>query len=111
MAHPAHIAAHDDDEDSTLIAAINYIPNRRLVVAAGRLARAEQQQLQLRDGRQGRGLKRTPRGYFSGTKGRGRPLEATPRVNTPDFPDFFLVHSGYVTASLSQAGVASSAEA
>jgi hypothetical protein len=55
MAHPAHIAAHDDDEDSTLIAAINYIPNRRLVVAAGRLARAEQQQLQLRDGRQGRG--------------------------------------------------------
>ena len=30
-----------------------------------------------------------PPGGFSGTKGRGRPLEATPRVNTPDFPDFF----------------------
>jgi hypothetical protein len=48
-----------DETETGLLEAIAYIPNRRLVVAAGRLARAEQQrleqQLQLRDGRQGRG--------------------------------------------------------
>jgi hypothetical protein len=71
--------------DDTLIAAINYIPNRRLIIAAGKLAKAEQERLERELGLQDgcRRPKRTPGGYFPLTKGRGGLQEPSPRTCAP----------------------------
>jgi hypothetical protein len=54
MADPAHIAAHDPVPESDEIDCFP-TPNRQLIAAAGRLARAEQERLEkelgLQDGR------------------------------------------------------------
>ena len=71
MADPAYTpanTAHTSDHDP--VAAIDHIPNRRLIIEAGKRARAEQERLErdfrLQDGRTPRGRSETdpPEGIF-----------------------------------------------
>jgi hypothetical protein len=64
------IETESDDET------IDHCPHRQRIIAAAKLAKAEQERLEREYGlRDGRRPKRTPGGYFDNTKARADPQE------------------------------------
>jgi hypothetical protein len=92
MAKPAHIAAHELDDDEPIFTT----PNQQRIIRAGECARAEQQRLEqllgLQDGRPP-DRKRDP-GGISIKRRHGRPHLSPLRVRTPLISQIFLVPFG-----------------
>jgi hypothetical protein len=93
MADPNHSAAHTEEAETGLLEAIAYIPNRRLIVAAGRLATGPSSSAWSSSSSSGTvaaGPKRTPRGYFSANEQRGRATGAIYECEYPQVSQIFL---------------------